>query len=59
MPRIEPDSSSSARHLSEVALLDERLGLVADRRLGDAVSGQLEVERDGRKRRSGADERVR
>ena len=32
-------------------------GLVADRRLGDAVSGQLEVERDAGKRRSGSDEK--
>ena len=44
------------RHLLEVALLDERLGLVADRRLGDAVPGQLEVERDRGKRRRGSDE---
>ena len=55
-PRIEPDSSSSRGHLLEVAVLDERLRLVADRRLGDAVSGKLEVERDSRKRRDGADE---
>ena len=44
------------RHFLEVALLDERLGLVADRGLGDAVSGQLEVQRDGGKRRRGSDD---
>lgn len=44
------------RDVAEVALLDERLSLVADSWLGDAVAGQLEVESDCRKRRGCADE---
>ncbi len=40
----------------EVVLLDERLRLVADGRLGDALARELEVEGDGRKRRGSADE---
>jgi hypothetical protein len=44
------------RDVAEIALLDERLGLVANGWLGDPVARELEVERDNRKGRGGPDE---